>query len=223
MDRLVTKGFPDGSTTEYTYTPTGQRASVIDDCGITTYTYDGRDRVLSRTNPDGETIEYAYDLAGNRTGITTASGTTRYSYDQRDRLISLSHPAIGTTRYTYDQADNVIETQFPNGTLETRNYDSRHRLVSLETALVDEQGQPLEIISSYDYTLNSIGNRISVLEANGRQVDYQYDSLERVTQEKIIEGGETRTIDYSYDPVGNRLGQEDSVKGRTTYTYNEND
>ncbi|NJK64844.1 MAG: hypothetical protein HC921_21000 [Synechococcaceae cyanobacterium SM2_3_1] len=80
------------------------------------------------------------------------------------------------------------------------------------------------MLSSYSYTLDSVGNRLSVLEENNRQVNYTYDELYRLTEEDIIDPiNGNRTITYTYDAVGNRLTQKDSTEGITIYTYDAND
>ncbi|EAZ91444.1 RHS repeat domain-containing protein [Crocosphaera chwakensis] len=58
----------------------------------------------------------------------------------------------------------------------------------------------------------------------GTRLEYEYDELYRLTKEIItdlVEGN--RTIEYRFDPVGNRLERIDSVEGTTTYTYDAND
>ena len=44
----------------YTYTPAGQRETVTDERGVTTYGYDLRDRLISVENPDGSTLTYTF-------------------------------------------------------------------------------------------------------------------------------------------------------------------
>ncbi len=79
-------------------------------------------------------------------------------------------------------------------------------------------------IASYRYTLDAVGNRLSVEENNGRRVDYTYDSLYRVVREAITNPDSSeQVIDYTYDPIGNRLEKDDSLAGVTTYTYDVND
>ena len=78
--------FPDSTSLTFTYTLTGQRATVEDDRGTTHYVYDERDRLVSRTDPDGMQISYVYDVAGNRTALTSLAGTTVYTFDLVNRL-----------------------------------------------------------------------------------------------------------------------------------------
>ena len=83
---------------------------------------------------------------------------------------------------------------------------------------------------TYTYTLDQVGNRKSVEEYGGRKVEYTYDELHRLTKEVITDpvNGDSatqtlreRTIEYTYDAVGNRYTKNDSVFGLTTYTYDE--
>jgi len=124
------------------------------------------------------------------------------------------------TAYFYDGVSNLVRTEFPNGVVETREYDELDRLLYLENTLDDS------LISSYTYTLDKVGNRLSVEEQDGRLVEYDYDDLYRLVEEKITDTGSVndgRVIGYTYDLVGNRLIRDDSLEGVTSYTYNEND
>ena len=80
------------------------------------------------------------------------------------------------------------------------------------------------VLSSYRYTYDDVGNKISVEEHTGLRVEYQYDDINRLTQEIINDPEQdARTITYTFDAVGNRLTKDDSIEGLTTYTYDEND
>ncbi|PSF35821.1 hypothetical protein C7H19_15470 [Aphanothece hegewaldii CCALA 016] len=220
LNRMITKQFPDTTAIKYTYTPTGQVKSIFDERGgTTTYDYDVLSRLIERIDPDQQFIRYSYDAASNRTAIITASGTTTYSYDRYNQLQTVTAPNGGIISYTYDKAGNLIQTELPNNTVETRQYDDLNRLVYLENKQVGA-----EIISSYRYTLDSVGNRLKVEENNTRQVNYTYDALYRLLDEKITDAvAGNRNIDYTYDASGNRLTRNDSAEGLTTYTYDNND
>ena len=93
----------------YTYTPTGNRQTVADSRGTTTYAYDARERLVSRIDPagsvnlaSGKTIEYGYDDAGNVTEVRTAAGTTVSGYDAQNRLAAV------TDTYAYDAFGNLV-------------------------------------------------------------------------------------------------------------------
>src|SRR5262249_18857148 len=178
-DRLIAKHYTDGTSVQFTYTPTGQPATVTDGRGTTHYVYDARDRLLSRTDPDTAVISYLYDAAGNRTAVTTPGGITRYTFDALGRQATVTDADGGVTRYTYDAAGNLVLTDLPNGTTETRSYDALNRLTFLENRSASG------VISSYRYTLAATGRRDAVVEDTGRRVDYTYDDLDRLTEERI--------------------------------------
>jgi RHS repeat-associated protein len=214
-NRLLAKDYPDGTSVIFTYTPTGQVASVTDTRGTTQYVYDARDRLLSSTQPDGTEISYLFDAAGDRTALTTPAGITTYTFDALGRELTVTDPEGGVTRYTYDADGNLIRTDLPNGVEETRNYDVLDRLTFLEDT--DSTGN---VLASYSYTLGPTGLRDVVVENTGRTVDYTYDALDRLTQEKITDAVfGNRTIDYTYDAVSNRLTMDDSIGGLTSYAY----
>jgi RHS repeat-associated protein len=98
-------------------------------------------------------------------------------------------------------------------------YDGRDRLKSLTTKNVVGV-----TFSSFEYVLDAAGNRTKVTDHDGRVVEYQYDSLNRLTQEKMTDTRlGNRTADYVYDLVGNRSSKTDTVDGTTTYAYDWND
>lgn len=221
-NRLIAKRFPDSTAVLFAYTPTGQRASTTDVRGTTLWTYDARDRLISRTEPDGAAIAYTYDVAGNRLSLTTTVGanvlTTGYTFDLLNRPETVTDPAGGLTHYAYDAASNLVRTDFPNGTFETRQYDSLNRLLVLENR------NSAGVFAGYTYTLAPSGRRDAVVEQDGRRVDYSYDALDRLTREQITDAvAGNRTIGYVYDSVGNRLSRTDTVGGTTGYTYDAND
>ncbi|NEQ42484.1 MAG: tandem-95 repeat protein [Leptolyngbya sp. SIOISBB] len=220
-NRLILKDYEDDADVSYTYCNCGQLRGITDGRGETLFSYDARGRLVARTDPDGPylpsgaTIEYTYDEAGNRTAVTTPNGSVSYGYDERNRLTTVVDEDFNLTTYGYDDANNLTRTEFPNGVVETREYDDLNRLVVLENKAGDT------VISSYRYELNAAGHRLSVTEDDGRQVSYTYDDLYRLTEENINNG--ERVISYTFDNVGNRLTQDDSVEGVTTYTYDNND
>jgi RHS repeat-associated protein len=215
-NRLIKKALPNNEQVIYTYTLTGQRATETDGNGTITYQYDSRNRLLSRLDPDGVKIEYTYDAAGNRTSVNIPSGKTSYTFDEQNRLKAVTDSSNGVTTYTYDLAGNLIKTTLPNGTIETREYDLLNRLLYLQNS------NSTSIINSFRYTLDKVGNRLTVVEQDGRKSNYEYDDLYRLLEEEVIDGT-TRTISYTYDAVSNRLTRNDSVEGNTTYQYDKND
>ncbi len=219
LNRRVRHTFDDGTEHVFTYTATGQIASIQTPEGTASYEYDAIDRLVSVTDVLGQQIGYEYSLNGQRTAIITDSGTTRYVYGAANRLVSVVDTAGGTTSYGYDGAGNLVSTVLPNGTTETRQHDAAQRLTSVE-----HQDAGGTVIDSFAYELDPVGRRTRVTESGGRQVDYVYDNLNRLISELITDPmSGSRTIHYEYDLVGNRLLRNDSASGISTYEYDDND
>ena len=76
----------------YTYDLNGNRVSMIDPTGLTTYTYDVLNRLTSITNNKAQTTTFSYDALGRRTSMTRANGVaTTYVYDAASQLTRLAH------------------------------------------------------------------------------------------------------------------------------------
>lgn len=88
----------------------GNRLSMTDSDGVTTYTYDDLDRITSSvTYPSGSpvTASYTYDPMGNRLTMTEDGVVTSYGYDDADRLTSRTQGAT-VTNYTWDADGNLL-------------------------------------------------------------------------------------------------------------------
>ncbi|ELS31336.1 MULTISPECIES: RHS repeat-associated core domain-containing protein, partial [Pseudanabaena] len=216
MNRLVNESYQDGTSFGYTYNLVGQRQTVTDGRGVTLFNYDVRDRLVSRVDPDGKSIAYTYDAASNRTSVMIPSGTTSYTFDALNRLDTITN-GTDVTDYDYDAVGNLSRTVLPNGVIETRSYDGLNRLTKLESK---KDGS---VLSGFTYTLSPTGMRTSVTEQDGRKVDYKYDSLYRLTEEKITDSvNGNKTVGYTFDAVGNRLSKvDDGIQ--TSYVYDAND
>lgn len=153
-DNRLTMKSPDGSFGEppvsFTYTATGQRASMIDASGTNSYIYDLRDRLTQKATPEG-TISYTYDGAGNLTSMrssNTGGTSVTYKYDQLNRLSTAidNHAGSGTTSYSYDSVGNLAKYAYPNGVSTSYQYNSLNRLRTLEIAKET-------LLAGYSYTL----------------------------------------------------------------------
>jgi RHS repeat-associated protein len=228
MNRVVSKT-PDASLSapaiNFTYTATGQRQTMADASGTTTYTYSTRDRLVSKATPQG-TLTYTHDGAGNIKSIRSSNAngvTVNYNYDELNRLSNVvdNNLSTGTTAYTYDLNGNLESTTYPNAVRTAYTFNSLNRLTNVNGA----KGATL---ANYAYTLGTAGNRLSVTEANGRTVSYAYDALYRLTGESISNdtvAANNGALNYTYDAVGNRLNRTSSVGAipATGATYDAND
>lgn len=245
LGQVVQTNYPDGSSVSTTYTANGQVASTTisggnnsngRQNGQTTYTYDANDRLTKQVKPDGSFLAYAYDANGNISQRSTASGTVTYEYDKNQRLINVTNSATNSiTTYTWDDAGRLATATTPDGVTANYSYDPNGRLLQL----LHVKGS--SVVAGSRYTLAANGQRTKVEEFDSqstqtnllaanpvRTTSYQYDGVNRLTQELVKDraGTTTRTSDYVYDKVGNRSQKaETTATGTTTtaYAYDAND
>jgi len=229
MDRLLTIA-PDASLSQagisFTYTATGQRASMTDVTGATNYTFDNLDRAVSQAAPQG-TLTYSYDTANNLLSLqssNTNGASVGYAYDALNRLQSVTDNRLtsgqSTTTYSYDAVGNLITQAYPNGVQTASTVDVMNRV----TNLAINNGPAL---AGYTYTYGPTGNKLSSTEATGRSQSFNYDAVYRLVQETISgdPASKNGSLGYSLDPVGNRLSLSSTVNGisSATESYNADD
>jgi RHS repeat-associated protein len=111
------------SSFNYQLNPNGNRISLTDTSGVTSYEYDELDRLKEVTYPGPTTTVYGYDEAGNRLSRQVdADPATTYAYDATDQMTSLN----GVPN-TFDKNGNLTQL----GIGESANffhYDHENRL-----------------------------------------------------------------------------------------------
>jgi len=126
----------------YTYDAVGNKLTVTDNIGKTTYAYDDIYQLTNAAYPDRPAVAYAYDPAGNRAAMTVGTTNTTYSYDAANKLMT-----AGTVSYTYDGNGNPVKkTDSSNSQTTTYTYDTENRLVG--TTLPTGS----QFVFGYDYT-----------------------------------------------------------------------
>ncbi len=208
---------PDGTLVTYHYAPGGQLQSVTDATGTTSYTYNVEGQPVEVDSPEG-TIKYQYDANGNRTAVITAVSTTTYAYNSLSQLTAVTDSNGGVTAYAYDINRHITAETDPSGDVTKFTYDTAGMLTYQET---DSPSHTL--LSSFRYTYDPDGLKLSEVDNTGRTVVYTYDADHRLIEE--VDTDTTlgnSTITYTYDAAGNRLTKTDN--GQTTvYTYDAND
>lgn len=229
MDRMSAR-IPDPSLGEtpitYTYNETGKRSTMTDASGTTRYTYDVRDRLLSKETPQG-TLSYTYDGTGSLLTMRSSNAdgvSADYTYDNLNRLLTVvdNRLPIGTNTYTYDDVGNVKSDQRANGVKTDYTYNSINRLINMVVAKGATQQ------SSYAFTLDRTGRRLSSTEQDGTTINYTYDALFRLKREAVTNSpnaARNGAVDYNYDSVGNRLSRISTLAGvlSATSSYDAND
>lgn len=131
---LTSVSYSDGVTPNvgYVYDPDGNKVSMTDGTGTTSWTYDTFNELVSQTQGSGATVGYAYDSDGDTTSITYPGQTTAVArtFDTADRLATVTDFAGNRTTFGYDSDSHVLTTAYPNGATVTNGYDNREDLTS---------------------------------------------------------------------------------------------
>src|SRR5688572_16369443 len=175
--------------------------------GQTSYAYDPSGRLDLKTVLNGIRslpINYDHDANGNVTRTTTGTDPdVRYQWDALNRLTNVvDEPLAGrkNTTYSYDEAGNLLGYEYPNLVRSEYAYDEWNRLTALN---IQKGNDPA--LANFGYALLKRGNRQTLTEnLNGtaRTVNYEYDSLDRLTKELIsgvLPAGATPAGSVTYD------------------------
>ena len=212
MGRVSYMTDPRGYNTSYEYDPEGNILKITDGRGnIDEYTYDALNRMTRSGNTYiGNYVRYFYDNQGNIIGIEDANlGRTQYSYDENNRLITITPPSgVGVTTYTYDNNGNVLQRTDGNNVQTNYTYDALNRVVFVE--------YPTSNIS-FSYDANS--NYKTIANTAAETIQHTYDALNRVVSSEIDFNVFNKTLNYTYDAMGNVKTVTDPADGVTTYTY----
>ena len=227
-NRVETISYPGseaGVTYDYDYA--GNRLSMVDGHGTTSYEYDARNRLTKETKAQGWVLEYDYDLAGNKVEfkltVNSSVNSTTYTYDEANRLKTVTDPEEGTSSYTYDKVGNRKTLSYPNGVVAEYTYNARNWLTDLH----NHKGEAT--ISRHTYTHYKDGNRETLTDDDGKVTTYWYDEASRLTQEKQVTGSQEVVYwhGFQYDDVGNMLKKLDLNESPPAvlaeYTYNAAD
>lgn len=229
-----------GQTTQYRwYNGLGQVGNILGPNGDSTnYTYDARGRVLTKiTYPNGSaaTWTYAYDGFGLLASLSAPDGqVTTWNRDPASmRVSSITHndkDGTSTESFSYDANGDVLEHRVTRGSTvgldELFHYDALGRVYQ-------KMGQNGQLLT---YAYDGNGNPLSISNAAGHTIVYQYDALNRVT-ETSESGGASPPIpstvsgvnvpSYVWVPAGANSGPYTvswaNVPYATTYTLQEQD
>jgi len=176
--------------------------------------YDELNRpTLVRDALNGDT-QTRYDLLGNIISITDALGqTTTFIYDDLGRLIETQDPVIeaGTDKtdkiLQYDEVGNVLLSEDRTGRQHRHSYDNLNRRVLTEYLSDSTQDR---------YSYDAFGDLIS---AGNNDVTYTYNYSPRHELASKTDSRLGKSLNWSYDNVGNLLRKTDYQNDVTSYQY----
>ena len=218
----------------YTYDAAGNRTSVTNQQGQTTYQYDDQSQLTREIMPNP----------------SNGSGPVNPNTELPD-LNGDPVPGTPYTKYTYDQDGNVLTTTDAPLATTTYEYDVRNRLMwTIEpkpsTGLgADHNSSNPKTENIYDLA----GELVQTIDPLSRVTTYQYDGMGRLHEQIMpnpndgsgpvnpsgpdwlgpAPAGSSYTI-YTYDPAGNKLTETtpadqvtetDLPTNTTTYVYDK--
>jgi RHS repeat-associated protein len=161
LNRLTSIDYSSAGTADvsYAYDAHGNRTSMTDGTGVTSYAYDETERLISVTSPGPKSVGYRYDLDGNRTKLIYPDGTAvTYTFNKGSQLASLQDWGSRSVTYTY-WPDGLVKTATnPDASVATYDYDNSRRLVDVSHARAGTG------ISEHAYQLDAVGNVASTAE-----------------------------------------------------------
>ena len=236
LNDLLEKSYQDakGETSEkdvtYAYNSAGERVSMKDQTGKSSYEYDALGRITKVTSGSKKDVSYVYDDADNLQAIVYPDGTKiSYEYDLNDNLVKLTDRNRKVTTYKHDALNRVTEVTRSNGTKTEVSYDAEDHI----TKIVNTCGSCGKVISTYEYKYNDqgyvVGETATELEAGTRKTPswedwYNWGDTQKETdkadcehQEKEIQT--TRT--YEYDDNWELTRCTEKVEGgkKTVHNY----
>lgn len=225
---------PEVTSTVYAYDQVGVLYSqTVTGRTQTIYQYDDLDRQTSSQvvylqgggTPEARSTTYAQN--GMVASTSDGKVQTAYTYDVLGRTTKSEQTQVSSAtptapRTTTTVFDDVHRTQglIVNDKTETlMAYDGLGQVTS-EQILEKAGGSfaPVGPVQSYAYRVD--GSVASVVDRNGREIDYAYDNLGRVVGQTWVGDPNGYAETYAYDQFGNLTGTSGGGVGHA-YTFDE--
>ncbi len=176
--------------TEYSYDVNGNRVSILDGNGHSSYfSYDELGRLIEQRDALNHVWSYSYDALGNQVAATNPNGFSIYqTYDAQNRLKVINYPNDPDVSFYYDGIGNM-------------------------TRMVDGLGQT-------SWTYDKVGRIKLVSNPFGHLVSSTYDGLGNRTQLILTRSSANFTTSYGYDGLNRLTYVFDWRELTTQYTYN---
>ena len=208
---------PLGHVKEFGYDLMSNLASYKDPLGkITDYHYDDFNRMKEIEYPaatSGATRlkeRFEYDKLGRRTKYyDTADRLTQHAYDDVTRTNTVTNAELETAQIKYNQRFQTFEVKDALNQTYTFAFDPLGRMLSQTRA-----GGTM----SFEYNeVGAIKKRIDYL---GRETEYSYDNLNRLSEIEYLPTGlgSSTFSTYVYDDVS-RLASATNAAGSITFAY----
>ena len=218
---LTTKNAKNNTTTS-NYDALNRLIKSIDpDNGETNYGYDALDNLTSVTDAEGKTTSYEYNAFGEVTKITSPdTGVTTFTYDKAGNALTKTDARNETTTYTYDALNRVLTESFSDSAENiTYSYDDTsngNKGIGRLTSVTDQSGTTSYVYNGFgqitketrvingktyitEYHFDTNGQMTGITYPSGRQVNYTFDSLNRISGVTTTHNTVTSTLASSAD------------------------
>lgn len=196
LDRI---NYSDGTSVILTYNGVGQRLTMTDWTGTTTWVLDALGRPTSVTDAAGNTIGYERDENGNITKLTyPGNKEVIYGIDEVNRIETVTDWDNRQTVYTPNANGQIGSFTLPNGVVTTLGYDAANRPTFVE------HKKGTTVIASRSYGLDNVGNHETITRNGGGVDTITRDELYRITGVEYADGTEQS---FGLDATGNWTSQ----------------
>jgi RHS repeat-associated protein len=214
LGRLLTLVGAASQTWTYAYDKTSNRISVTDPrSGVYSWGFDSLNRLISETDQDSGVITLTRNGTDKITNYNDPrSLDTGYVRDGFGDVIQRTSPDSGTTVYVYNALGEPTQITDGRGIVTELTYDDAGRLLTKQYPADTSEN----ITYTWDVTAggnNGVGRLTKIEDASG-SVEWTYNVLGQVTQEKKTTASIVYTIGYAYDLDGN-VTQITYPSGRT--------
>jgi RHS repeat-associated protein len=246
-DRLEEVSYSDGKTpaVKYEYDADGNRKTMTDGTGKTTYTYDQLDRLTETENGHKEVVKYEYDLANQQTKITYPNGkTVTRAYDKAGRLETVTDWLTNATKFAYNADSGLTTTTFPTatGNVDKYSYNEADQMTEAKMTKGTETLASLVYIRDNDNQLKKTTSKglpgaeiiENIYDENNRltkagTIAYEYNpannptkiETSKYTYDKASELETGPSLKYTYDEAGERTKTTPTTGVATTYGYDQ--
>ncbi len=206
----------------------GNLDSLLEKNGKIKYDYDGLDRLFELNAFNSRMVKYLYDKVSNRKKMKVCKATdtttiyleqTYPSYDEGNRLL-ITIVSPDTFNFAYWDPGPIKEIEYPYDLKEQYWLTNRNFIDSMRTYNPATPPARPTVLFRFAYRYNALTDRDSMAIKITRPltapltgtIRYSHDNLRRLRDSKSYFSG-IESINYTYDPVGNRKTR---IKGGTT-------
>lgn len=202
------------------------------------YAYNGGNLTTTTTNSAGQTTSKTTDAAGLIVSATDQGGTLQYTYNSQGNLLTTTKDGNTLSSSEYDAYTRQTRLNDPNAGSTTYGYDALGQLTTqtnaagqATTVQYDVAGrtttrQAPEGTTTYEYYGNGSGAATSQLRKTtgfaGNLVEYNYDNLGRLSQQKETIDGTDYTSTYGYNAYGDLTAKNYPSGFGTRHEYDAN-